>query len=149
MCDETNLQWCMHVVASFTGPAQLSITLCSHAVRAWEQGYACSRLREEYSMIHSSFSCPNLHLSELQLSESSLIRTRLKYVISINIMLCIKWKGLCFVTNSIVSLIWRFQLSEHPLVPVCLGKWLPTAHALLAYTMLCSLWVIVNFAKSC
>ena len=61
----------------------------------------------------SNFSYPNLHLPEPQI------------MIFLDILLCIKQSAL--YTNSIVSLIQTFQLSEHSLVPVCSDKWLPTA----------------------
>ena len=46
-----------------------------------------------------------------------------------SILFCIvNGKYSVLYTNSIVSLVQTFQLSEHPLVPACADKWLCTVH---------------------
>ena len=80
-------------------------------------------LKHTQTCTQCSYSTVGSHLSKLQLSESSLTAP-LIYIIAEN--------GKCSAlhTNSKSSLIQTFQLSEHPLVPAYLNKWLPTSTVL-------------------
>ena len=104
----------------------------------------------EMCVLHTSvhYDTVRSHLSELQLSESSVIRTPQK----IEILLYVKWKVIWFASNSVVSLIQTFQLSEHPLVPLCSDKWLPTLilqyNAIKVASLCTRTYVYSKFCKS-
>ena len=58
----------------------------------WELGFVtCCNVKREYTSLYTDWTSYNTNISELQLSESSLIRTP-KIMAFIDILLCTKWK---------------------------------------------------------